>query len=98
MNEHSVTEISAEAYLRRLAERGVEYIFANPGTDFAPIVEALSRQGNRRYPRFITVPHENAAMAMAHGYYRTCGKPPVVMVHVTVGTANALCGLMNAAR
>jgi acetolactate synthase-1/2/3 large subunit len=98
MNQHSVAEISAEAYLRRLAERGVEYIFANPGTDFAPIVEALSRQGNRRYPRFITVPHENAAMAMAHGYYRTCGKPPVVMVHVTVGTANALCGLMNAAR
>src|SRR5204863_459819 len=37
-------------------------------------------------------------MAMAHGYYRTCGKPACVMVHVTVGTANAICGLMNAAR
>ena len=98
MNVNVTPEISAEAYLRRLAERGVEHIFVNPGTDFAPIVEALSRQGNRRYPRFVTVPHENAAMAMAHGYYRTCGKPPVVMVHVTVGTANALCGLMNAAR
>ena len=98
MNVNVTPEISAEAYLRRLYERGVEHVFVNPGTDFAPIVEALSRQGNRRYPRFVTVPHENAAMAMAHGYYRTCGKPPVVMVHVTVGTANALCGLMNAAR
>ena len=98
MNVNVMPEISAEAYLRRLYERGVEHIFVNPGTDFAPIVEALSRQGNRRYPRFVTVPHENAAMAMAHGYYRTSGKPPVVMVHVTVGTANALCGLMNAAR
>src|SRR5207244_988639 len=28
----------------------------------------------------------------------TCGKPAAVMVHVTVGTANAICGLMNAAR
>ena len=37
-------------------------------------------------------------MAMAHGYYRTCGKPAAVMVHVTVGTANTICGLMNAAR
>src|SRR6476659_2977674 len=37
-------------------------------------------------------------MAMAHGYYRTCGKPAAVMVHVTVGTANAICGIMNAAR
>ena len=26
------------------------------------------------------------------------GKPPVVLVHSTVGTANALCGLINASR
>ena len=37
-------------------------------------------------------------MAMAHGYYRITGKPAAVMVHVTVGTANTICGLMNAAR
>ncbi len=34
-------------------------------------------------------------MAMAHGYYRTCGKPAAVMVHVTVGTANAMNSLIN---
>jgi acetolactate synthase-1/2/3 large subunit len=84
------TAMAAEAYLSRLGERGIEYVFANAGTDFAPIVEALARpSGGRKYPRFITVPHENVAMAMAHGYYRTCGKPAAVMVHVTVGTANA---------
>jgi acetolactate synthase-1/2/3 large subunit len=98
MNVHTSVEFSAEAYLRRLAERGVECVFANPGTDFAPIVEALSRPGEKPYPRFVIVPHENVAMAMAHGYYRVSGKPAVVMVHVTVGTANAICGLMNAAR
>ncbi len=93
------TEINAEAFLRRLAERGVDYLFANAGTDFASIVEAIARNnGQVRYPRAITVPHENVAMAMAHGYYRTCGKPAAVMVHVNVGTANAMCGLMNAQR
>jgi acetolactate synthase-1/2/3 large subunit len=93
------TEMSAEAYLSRLGERGIEYVFANAGTDFAPIVEALARPaGGKKYPRFITVPHENVAMAMAHGYYRTCGKPAAVMVHVTVGTANSMNGLINAAR
>jgi acetolactate synthase-1/2/3 large subunit len=93
-------DMAAEAYLSRLGERGIEYVFANAGTDFAPIVEALSRpsNGQRKFPRFITVPHENVAMAMAHGYYRTCGKPAAVMVHVTVGTANAINGLINAAR
>ena len=46
----------------------------------------------------MTVPHENVAMAMAHGYYRISGKPAAVMVHVTVGTANAINGIINAAR
>ena len=94
-----MSPITAELFLRRLAERGIEHVFANAGTDFAPIVEALSRaDGNTKYPRFVVVPHENVAMAMAHGYYRICGKPAAVMVHVTVGTANTICGLMNAAR
>ena len=96
--DDNTKDMAAEAYLSRLGERGIEYVFANAGTDFAPIVEALSRHSGKNYPRFITVPHENVAMAMAHGYYRTCGKPAAVMVHVTVGTANAMCGLMNAAR
>ena len=46
----------------------------------------------------MVVPHENVAMAMAHGYYRIAGKPAAVMVHVTVGTANTLNGVINAAR
>src|SRR4029077_11809494 len=93
-------EMVAEAYLSRLADRGIEYVFANAGTDFAPIVESISRNAGapNKFPKFITVPHENVAMAMAHGYYRTSGKLAAVMVHVTVGTANAICRLMNAAR
>ena len=91
--------MNAEVYLSQLARRGVEYVFANPGTDFAPIIEALSGQSSStRYPRFITVPHENLAMSMAYGYYRATGKIAAVMCHVSVGTANTVCGLMNAAR
>jgi len=90
--------MAAEAYIARLGERGIEYVFANAGTDFAPIVEALSHTGSAKVPRFMTVPHENVAMAMAHGYYRISGKPAAVMVHVTVGTANAINGIINAAR
>jgi acetolactate synthase I/II/III large subunit len=96
----TASRITAESFLTRLADRGVEYVMANAGTDFAPIIEALSRNPgtNRKYPRVITVPHENVAVSMAHGYYRVSGKPAVVMVHVTVGTANAICGIMNASR
>src|SRR5215831_17819444 len=76
--------MAAEAYIARLGERGIEYVFANAGTDFAPIVEALSRAKDARIPRFMTVPHENVAMAMAHGYYRIAGKPAAVMVSPSV--------------
>ncbi len=100
MRDPEAREISAQAYLARLAERGIDYVFANAGTDFAPVIESLAvnANGRRKFPRVVTVPHENVAMAMAHGYYRIAGKPAAVMVHVTVGTGNTINGLMNAAR
>jgi acetolactate synthase-1/2/3 large subunit len=90
----------AEAFLLALKKRGVDYVLANAGTDFAPVIEALTALAGRsaEIPRFLTVPHENLAVAMAHGYYQTAGKPAAVMVHVTVGTGNTVCALMNAAR
>ena len=90
----------AEAYLALLAERGVEYLFANAGTDFAPIVEAYAKAAHTglKAPKPLIATHENVAISMAHGYAIASGKIPAVMVHVSVGTANALCGVFNAAR
>ena len=86
--------------MRTLQRRGVEYVFANAGTDFAPVIEGLAylRAQGDPAPAFLAIPHENLAVAMAHGYHLLSGKPPAVMVHTTVGTANAMMGLMNAAR
>jgi acetolactate synthase I/II/III large subunit len=100
MSNEQETVSVASNYLQALQDRGIEYVFANAGTDFAPIIEALveAKNAGRKTPEFITVPHENVAISMAHGYYLATGKPAAVMVHVTVGTANALCGLMNASR
>ena len=33
----------ADAYLSLLSDRGVDCIFANAGTDFAPIIEAFAK-------------------------------------------------------
>jgi acetolactate synthase-1/2/3 large subunit len=90
----------AEAYLALLKARGIDWLFANAGTDFAPIIEALARGATAglAMPEPVVVPHENAAVAMAHGYYLVTGRPQAVMVHVNVGMANALMGLLNAAR
>jgi acetolactate synthase-1/2/3 large subunit len=92
--------IAAEAFLRALADHGADYFFANPGTDFPPIVEAFSRakKTNAKVPRPILVPHENLAVAMAHGAYVMTGRPQAVMVHVGVGTANTINNLANLSR
>jgi acetolactate synthase-1/2/3 large subunit len=93
-------DTTAEAYLELLAARGVEYLFANAGTDFAPLIEAYAKRQalGLAAPRPITVPHETVAVEMAHGHAMVSGRPQAVMVHVIVGAANALGGLMNAAR
>jgi acetolactate synthase-1/2/3 large subunit len=92
--------IAAEAFLRALADHGTDYLFANPGTDFPPIVEAFSRakKTNAKVPMPVLVPHENLAVAMAHGAYLMNGRPQAVMVHVNVGTANTINNLTNLSR
>src|SRR4030081_60759 len=90
----------AAAYLALLADRGVEYLFGNAGTDFAPLIEAYAQaaQTGLAVPRPILATHENLAVTMAHGYAMVSRKIPAVMVHVSVGTANMVYAAMNAAR
>jgi acetolactate synthase-1/2/3 large subunit len=92
--------IAAEEYLDALAAHGIDYLFCNPGTDFAPIVEAYARSArtNAIVPRPMVVPHENCAVGMAHGYTMVSGRPQAVMLHTNVGTANAINMLIDASR
>ena len=100
MNKTADNTTVAHAVLARLGQAGVKYFLANAGTDFAPIIEALAEAGaaERFGLRALTIPHENVAMAMAHGYAMITGQPLAVMLHVNVGTANAICALTNASR
>jgi len=89
----------AEAFLEQVRALGVvRYLFANTGTDHGPLIEALAKTA-REDPNDIqpiVVPHELAAVSMAHGYYNVTQKPQMVLVHTLPGTANALGGIINA--
>lgn len=100
MNRQVQVESLAEAYLELLAARGIEYLFGNGGTDFAPLIEAYAKRiaQEEAVPKPIPVPHETTAVAMAHGYAMVTGRPQMVMVHTIPGTANAVGGIINAAR
>ena len=90
----------AEAFLALLHLRGVEHFYIGSGTDTAPLVEAYARAEESRlaFPQPVLCTHENLAVGMAHGFYMVSGRPQAVMLHVSVGAANAVCGLFNAAR
>ena len=92
------THSAAALLLATLKAQGIDYFFANGGTDFPPVVEAFALADPGTVPRPMVIPHETVAVAMAHGYYAVSGRPQAVMVHVNVGTANALNCLCNAAR
>jgi acetolactate synthase I/II/III large subunit len=87
---------AAEALIELLIAQGVEYIFLNPGTDTAPIQEAVVSLGGRGRPApaIITCMYENVALAAALGYYALTHRPQVVVCHVDVGTQN-LGGLVH---
>jgi acetolactate synthase-1/2/3 large subunit len=94
------SEAVAETFLALLKQKGVDYLFINSGTDSAPIAEAYARQPLSRldFPTPIIGTHENLVVGMAHGYTMVTGRAQAVMVHVSVGAANAVCGVMNAKR
>ena len=96
----AVPPTAGDVLLASLRQHGIEHFFANPGTDFPPIVEgfARARESGAQVPRPVLVPHENLAVAMAHGAYLVTGAPQAVMVHVNVGTANTINMLADASR
>lgn len=81
--------------LRALADEGVTRLFGNPGSTELPLIDALPRQDRVRYVLGL---HEAAVMGMADGWAQAGGGLAAVNVHVQPGIANALSGILNAAR
>ncbi|MEM6987302.1 MAG: thiamine pyrophosphate-requiring protein, partial [Pseudomonadota bacterium] len=100
MSDNSRQSVTAGgALFGKLKALGVEYVFANSGTDFPPIIEGLieARDKGIDLPEALVVPHEHVAMGMAHGYTLLTGRAQAVMLHTNVGLANGSIGAINAA-
>ena len=84
-------------FLEGLVDLGIDYLFANLGTDHVSLIEELARWdgAGRAHPQIVLCPHENVAIHMAGGYAALTGKGQAVLVHVDAGTANASMGMHN---
>jgi acetolactate synthase I/II/III large subunit len=81
---------TAEHLVYLLAAHGVEYLFLNPGTDSAPIQEAIYTLADAGLPAPTVLPStfESVSLAAAHGYWKMTGRPQALFVHVDAGTQN----------
>src|SRR2546428_6057148 len=86
----------AETLLRVLRAMGVERIFASPGSDWAPLWEALAKLHWPDVPEYLSTRHEETAVGMATGYAKATGKLPAVVLHTTVGALHATMGVRAA--
>jgi acetolactate synthase I/II/III large subunit len=75
---------------------GFEYLCSNPGNSFKSLHESFINYGNNAKPEFITCCHEEAAVGMAHGYFKIEGKPLLVCLHGTVGVQHAAMAIYDA--
>ena len=73
-----------------------DYVAVNPGSAFEGIHESLINHGGNRKPEILTVLHEEAGAAIAHGYAKAAGKPMMTLMHGTVGLLHASMGLFQA--
>src|SRR5436305_14311831 len=80
-----------------LLSMSVELSFAPPGSDWAPLWEALARPyAAGEVPEYISSRHEETAIGMATGYAKATGKLPALVLHTTVGALHATMGMRAA--
>src|SRR5215469_4263191 len=81
---------AAEHLVYLLAAHGIEYLFLNPGTDTAPIQEAVYAlaEDGLPAPTVLLSTFESVSLAAAHAYWNMTGRPQALFVHVDAGTQN----------
>ena len=77
---------------------GIEYFAATPGNTFMGLHEAIVNYGMLTQPalRSLLTLHEEASVAMCHGYAKIAGKPMACAMHTTVGLQHGSMAIYNA--
>lgn len=75
---------------------GFEYVTLNPHSDSRGLQESIINYTGNRNPELITCLHEEAAVAMAHGFFKIEGKPLAALIYSSVGLQHASMAVYSA--
>jgi acetolactate synthase-1/2/3 large subunit len=87
-----------EGILDALRMLGVDYVFSSPGSEWAPVWEALARQRRDKTPgpRYLDLTHETLAVGMANGYALVTRRCQAVLLHAGPGLLQGACAIHGA--
>ena len=91
-----MNRIGGEIIIDYLIQENVPYILGIPGHGVMGLFEAVRKAEGQGKIKYIQVKHEQAATAIADGYFRMRGKPLVSFSSVGPGTLNSCIGLATA--
>ena len=94
----TTTQDCGEGILEAFRNLGIDYIISSPGSEWAPVWEALARQkvNETPGPQYINCWHETLAVNMASGYTRVTGRMQAVLLHAGVGLLQGSMGVHGA--
>jgi thiamine pyrophosphate-dependent acetolactate synthase large subunit-like protein len=79
-----------------LRDLDVCYIALNPGASYRGLHDSLVNYTGNAAPQMLLCLHEEAAVAIAHGYAKVTGKAMAAAVHSNVGLFHATMAIFNA--
>jgi acetolactate synthase I/II/III large subunit len=92
----STVRAGSDFMLDVIKSLGFEYVAANPGSSYRSLHESTINYGGNRNPELLTCLHEEAAVGIAHGYYKVEGKPMAVYAYGSVGLQHASMAVYSA--
>lgn len=85
-----------EIIVKLLTLEGIPYILGIPGHGVLSLFDAIRKAEAAGDIKYLQVKHEQAATAIADGYYRISGKPLATFASIGPGTLNTSIGLATA--
>jgi thiamine pyrophosphate-dependent acetolactate synthase large subunit-like protein len=86
------SDVIAEA----IAALDIPYVALNPGASYRGLHDSIVNYLGNSRPQMLLCLHEEAAIAIAHGYAKVTGKAMAAAVHSNVGLMHATMAIFNA--
>jgi thiamine pyrophosphate-dependent acetolactate synthase large subunit-like protein len=86
----------SDAIAAVLREIGIPYLALNPGASYRGLHDSLVNYLGNKAPQMLLCLHEEAAVAIAHGYAKASGQLMGAVLHSNVGLMHGSMGIFNA--